>query len=536
MRTIEGELTLFVCFCYDNSNFFPIFATEMQRLLKIINKTLSVRISLMVVFAMAILLMASLVIMLYFSRKAVKEEALHKASETLESVVQRIDNILLSVEQTTGNFYFNMVPDLNSPDMMYTFATKLVETNPYVAGCAIAFREDYFPGHKYFMAYVHHADSGGVAYSGREIVRESVFGSIPYYKQVWFTKPMATFKPQWLNPLAGMESDEVPILTFSLPLPGIDGQPIGVIGVDVSLSDLSQIVAEAKPSPNSYCTLIDKDGVYIVHPNTQKLLQQTTVVLTGNEDDASAREAARAMTAGETGYRPFHLNGNDYYVFFKPFERNAVSGRDIEKLKWSAGIIYPEDDIFGDYNSLTYYVLIIAFVGLLLMFLLSRTVIHRQLQPLYMLTEQAQRIAKGHYDEPIPSSRHKDEIGRLQDNFRLMQQSLATNIGEMDQLKATLQERSKVLQAAYTKAKKADRMKTAFLHNMTNQMLAPAESISKDVEALGSLGSTANAESIAWMVDDIQQSGDTIAEVLKNLLNISDEEKEPEEGKEVTHV
>jgi hypoxanthine phosphoribosyltransferase len=38
------------------------------------------------------------------------------------------------------------------------------------------------------------------------------------------------------------------------------------------------------------------------------------------------------------------------------------------------------------------------------------------------------------------------------------------------------------------------------------------------------------------MVDDIQQSGDTIAEVLKNLLNISDEEKEPEEGKEVTHV
>ena len=81
MRTIEGELTLFVCFCYDNSNFFPIFATEMQRLLKIINKTLSVRISLMVVFAMAILLMASLVIMLYFSRKAVKEEALHKASE-----------------------------------------------------------------------------------------------------------------------------------------------------------------------------------------------------------------------------------------------------------------------------------------------------------------------------------------------------------------------------------------------------------------------------------------------------------------------
>jgi len=71
---------------------------------------------------------------------------------------------------------------------------------------------------------------------------------------------------------------------------------------------------------------------------------------------------------------------------------------------------------------------------------------------------------------------------------------------------------------------------------MTNQMLVPAESIDKDVEALKSLGHTANAQSIAWIVNDIQQSGDAIAELLRNLLNISDEEKEPEEGKEVTHV
>lgn len=458
----------------------------MTRLVRFIKGRLSVKISLMAVLAMAVLLIVSLVVILEYSRKKVKEETLARVDLTLDATMKNIDNILLSVEQTAGNVYYSMAPHLGDPKAIDYYRRKLIKSNPYVADCTILFSDS------------------------------------------------AYMEPKWS--VKTDESDKDSLICFSIPIEDGAGKHIGAVCVDVSMRQLSRIVAQAKPSANSFCVLIDSLGSFIVHPYSERLMQQSAFELSENIASPDMSEALEAMIAGQASYRSFELWGNDYYVFFKPFNRDSLRSRTTWHLGWSAGIVYPEDDIFGDYNSLTYYVLIIAFVGLLLMFLLSRTVIHRQLQPLYMLTEQAQRIAKGHYDEPIPSSRHKDEIGRLQDNFRLMQQSLATNIGEMDQLKATLQERSKVLQAAYTKAKKADRLKTAFLHNMTNQMLAPAESISKDVEALGSLGSTANAESIAWMVDDIQQSGDTIAEVLKNLLNISDEEKEPEEGKEVTHV
>ncbi len=92
----------------------------MLRFSKLIARTLSVRISLMIVFTMAILLMASLAVMLYHSRKAVKEEATQKASQTLEWATQRIDNVLLSVEQATGNVFFNILPHLNDPEMMFT--------------------------------------------------------------------------------------------------------------------------------------------------------------------------------------------------------------------------------------------------------------------------------------------------------------------------------------------------------------------------------------------------------------------------------
>ena len=117
----------------------------MLQLPKIIQKTLSVRISLMVVFAMAMLLMASMVVMLHYSRKAVKEEAVQNALQTLDGAIFSVDNVMLSVEQTTGNMIFNLMHNINNPDEMFTFAQKIVETNPWVAGCAIVYREDYFP-------------------------------------------------------------------------------------------------------------------------------------------------------------------------------------------------------------------------------------------------------------------------------------------------------------------------------------------------------------------------------------------------------
>ena len=498
----------------------------MLRIPTIIKKTLSVRIGLMVVSAMAVLLIASMIVMLYYARKAVKEEAVQKAEQTLEGVVRNIDNVLLSVEQSAGNTYFSMNPETDSREQMFTYARKLVETNPYAAGCAIAFKENYYQDGKQFMAYVHYADSAGMAYADSDIVPDDMFANSPYTEQMWFTRPMQTGKAEWLNPLKGMKSDEAPIITFSLPIAGKDNKPIGVIGVDVSLSTLSDMISDSKPLDNSYCALLDRDGTYIVHPLRNKLMTQTALMT----KEESAKKAAQAMLSGETGYKAFNMDGQELYVFYKPFHRNVVTGRTSEYLGWSVGIIYTEEEIFGEYNSLSIYIWGIAIVSLILSFLITGFVIHSQLKPLLMLTKQAQYIAKGHLDEEIPDSRRVDEIGRLQRNFKLMQQSLATNIGELEQLTTELKQHGEELSKAYKQAQKADRIKTAFLHNMTNQMLEPSESICQDVETLCNPDKKGEQKDTSKLANDIQQNGTTIAELLKNLINMSDEDMRKEVG------
>ena len=446
----------------------------MTKLTDFIKGRLSVKISLMAVSAMAVLLIASLVVMLLYSRKKVKEETMARVTQTLDATVQNIDNILLSVEQTAGNVYYSLPPHINDPEAIEQYRRNLIDSNPYVADCTIAI--------------------------GDSSVTESKW----------------TFKPA--------QEGHDPLICFSLPVHNMTGQPVGFIGVDVSVGLLSRIVAQTKPSENSFCVLLDSVGNFIVHPDAEQLMQQSAIEISKANANAELGGAVQAMIAGQTDYRTFRLWGTDFYVYFKPFSRSSVRGRVIGHLGWSAGIIYPERDIFGDYNNLQYYVLVISIIGLLLTFLLSHAVIKSRLKPLLMLTSQAQHIAAGNFSEPIPDSKHIDEVGRLQDNFQLMQRSLATQIDELESLKNTLYQRCEGLRKAYDQAKKADRMKTSFLHNMTNQMMEPADAIEKDVLQLCSQSDRDTAQ----LVSDVQKKGKAITELLKNLISMSDDEMRKE--------
>ena len=407
----------------------------------------------MVLVALASLLMAALFIMFCYSRKAVKEEALQKADQTLETIIQSIDNVMLSVEQSSGNIYWKMMAHQGKPEKIELYRKKLIEFNPYIIGCSV--------------------------------ILDSTFNAIN------------TTVPCWTDVKVNDSLMDKASTSFCLPI-YFGEKKAGMLVSDVSLTLLSKIVLEAKPSPNSYCTLIGNNGTLIVHPDSSVLHQNM--------------------------FRHIKLDGKDCYVFYKPFERADVPGRYTERLGWSAAVVYPEDDIFGEYNELLYIVLIIAVVGLALLLLLCQTFIHRQLLPLRLLAKSAHRIAKGYYDEPIPSSKQQDEVGRLQKHFQQMQQSLATRVGEMKQLTDTLQERGDALQTTYEQAQVAEQMKTSFLYNMSNQMMAPARGIYTNVMTISKNYKELTDETTNQLVDEIHYRGEKITELLNQL--ISDSEKQ----------
>ena len=99
-----------------------------------------------------------------------------------------------------------------------------------------------------------------------------------------------------------------------------------------------------------------------------------------------------------------------------------------------------------------------------------------------------------------------------------MQQSLATRMGEMQQLTATLKQRGEELQATYEQAQAAERMKTNFLYNMSDQMMAPVDGIRKRVLTISQADKQLTEEEAGQLVDGIQQRGEKVTALLNQLI------------------
>lgn len=385
-------------------------------------KSLSTMLSLWIVLFAAVIFVASLGYMFYESRCAVKEEAINRATQVLDNTVQRVINILDRVEVATNNTDWLPVRHLDAPDSMFVYCRRILENNPDLNGCSIAFEPYYFKERgKYFSAYSNHdSDTIVTIQEGNEYY--------DYFSMDWYQQCKLLDRPCWTEPFidynpGGIASSEM-IASYCKPMKDKHKQYIGTISVDISLNWLSKTISAVKPYPNSYSIMIGAGGTYFVHPDSTKLFYQTILTETLVKEDTARVSLAHAMLNGEEGMHQLNFDGVNSYVFYKP----------IGKTGWSVAIVCPESDIFGGYNRLYRVVIAIVALGLILMLYVFSRIIRRKLQPLGLLARQAETIASGQFDAKLHQDKRNDEIGQLSESFSFMQQSIVEYI---DVLKET---------------------------------------------------------------------------------------------------
>lgn len=488
--------------------------------------TPSIRLNSLVVLEIVMLLMVSLGGLFYFTRQALVEETKTDAEQRLEGTVQHVDNILLSIEQSTGNIYHTLLEHLDQPDRMKDYCRRLLECNPNIYGCVIAFNPNYYPERENAFTFIQRK-----RYNSPELITSEGPVNTPYTQEKWYVETMEKCRPAWIDPGRNHEYNLEPVITYSLPIIDHGGECVGVIAAGLSINLLSQIVLENKRSPNSYSVLLAHDGSYIIHPNRERLAGQTVFDQPDIAESPTALEAAKAMVQGGTGNMSFKMNDFTWYLFYKPFVRTKTPSRSLGAMNWSIATIYPKADIFGEYNHLVFHVLGIVVVALLVFYMLCKKAIRKQVKPLVYLTESAERIAEGHYDDSIPNEKRDDEVGEFYKHFQRMQKTLAADIAKQKEQGAILQKHHEDLQKLHQQIQDDEQVKTTFLHNVTNRMIAPAESIGNSVEALCD-----HYEDISLMEankekDNIKRQSEMILELLSHKFDVSHHEA----GKEDHH-
>ena len=400
-------------------------------------RSLSARLSFWIVLVAALLLLSMIISLSRVWRTGVRAEVDKDAAQVLDNAVLRLDDILDDVERTASVLYRFVIRDLDKPDMMVSHSNNTIRYNSALSGCSISFEPGYYPSKgEYYSIYSWPGENDKIEWEqeGADDYR--------YYEKEWYLYSKQLGYDCWTEPYldtTGIAGKGVEMLiSYCTPVFDSTSVFVGAITLDLSLKQLSEALYNVRPYPNAYCILIGEGGKYLVHPDSDKLMTHS---IYSDAEELAVPELVKlgeSMEKQERGEQELFLNGQHYYVFYRP----------VPTTGWNIAIFCPESDIYGGYDRLQRKILWSLLAGLALVFLLSVLLIRHQLAPLAKLAEEADYIASGNFDRPMPVRKRNDEIGVLSQSFVHMQSSLVRHIQELTESTASRERMERELQIA----------------------------------------------------------------------------------------
>ncbi len=489
----------------------------MRSLIRFIQQRLSIRLGFLIVIIITVVFSLLFDFLFYRCKQYIHLAAIERATQLLDNTAEHINGIMAETEIVTNYKAANISRHL-TPDSLLAYSRQTVIDYPFLTGFAISMEPYFFPEMgRYFSAYTLQQDDTITT------VRE---GPFEYFDKIWYSSSRNLGAPCWVDAFddynEGTLSSKDILTSYCCPIRDANGKFIGSITASLTLKWLSEVVASIQPYPNSSAIMIGRTGIYLVHPDTSKLFRETIFSDAAPEAQNDINALGKAMLAGRSGMTQTIVDGNDAYIFYRPLERTG----------WSIAIVCPESDVFSRYNRLLYIVWTFIGIGLLLLMLFCYQTVRRTVQPLKLLAHQAQRIADGHFDEPLPPSHRRDSVGRLTNSFIRMQQSLTKSVADIRRVNDELEQRNEELTKAYQVKMEANKQKIELIQSLYHEIRTPLNIVCGFTQVLSASlhevegGDTSgnyddvsilNDEEIADITERMKQSANDISRLTHEL-------------------
>ena len=485
-----------------------------------INRSLSLKLCLGILLCVVIVFVLSLGFLFERSQKMVKQEAMEHAEHMLNNIALRVKGYLNEVETATNNIEWLVMENLQ-PDSLLNYSRRVVELNPNVNGCSITMEPNFFPqrGRNFSVYSLRDRDS-------IESVYEAPYN---YYGKVWYKMPREKGEACWVDPYndfnEGTLSSPVMIASYCKPLKDDNGDLIGIIATDLSITWLSKTISAEKPYPDAYCLMLGEDGHYFVHPDRLKLVKESIYSSVDAKEHPDIIALGHEMTSGKRGNMRVTIEGKPCIVFYQP----------LEGTQWSIAIVCPESDISSRYNSLVYILIPLLIIGLLLILVVCWKIINHFIRPLDQLAQQSRYITAGHYDKMLPQSDREDVVGNLQNSFISMQQSINEHITNIQKVNEETEKRNTELLTANKLIEDADYRKASFIHDVSLQIRTPLNIIAGFMQVLRETFALLPKEEIASFTETMKQNTNTIQRMSNMIFEVSrmDSQQQIDVSKEV---
>ena len=473
-----------------------------------IRKSFSTKLSVGILILAIPIFVISLGVLFTQSRQMIRKEAIGHANSVLGATMQQLSRNFLTIETATNTYVWQVEHSFN-PDTLLQFTNRIVSLNPHIDGCSISAEPDAFPQYgRYFSAYTVR-DTNSIS----TVVEEPY----DYFHKVWYKTPRDLHGPCWVAYYDEADSLELTldgmVASYGKPLYRADSTFIGVISTDLSLLRLSRAMSEMRPYPHSYFMMIDADGRYYVHPDSTLLFKQTIFDVADTHEQGGQIVLGHEMTSGKHGNMIVRIDGANCIVCYMP----------VPDTSWSLAIVCPDSDVMAGYHKFIYIVACLLVIGLVVIILLCYRAMGHTIRPLNQLLMKAQMVASGNIKVDIPHSSREDVIGRLQNSFASMLESLNLHMNSVRFISEQTQHRNEELMQATQLVQEADKQKTTFIQNVTHQIRTPLNIILGFAQVLSEAGSSSlSDEERKSITDTMKHNARQLVRMIQMLIDSSD--------------
>ncbi|WP_191015902.1 methyl-accepting chemotaxis protein [Treponema zioleckii] len=324
--------------------------------------------------------------------------------------------------------------------------------------------------------------------------------------RAWFKAGKSTDTFDISDPYLDMVTGQL-VTTLAMGVKN-NGDFLGVVGIDISLKDLSEMVAGIKITKGGVSFLLDKTGNYITNTDGSKIGKANF----GTEYP----EFEKYKTSFSTDKVTFVKNaGNGYYIV----------GRTIsEESGWTFVTIGPISELFEVLQKNIVMILIVAVVILAIALFLAIFNTHSIVRPLLVVDKAVNRIATGNADLTNRIDiKSKDEVGSLVGGFNNFVEKLQNIVTQIKGSKTNLANVKNGLQMRIEDNSGSISKILSNIDNVSNQVDNQAKVVDQASSAVTQIAE--NINSLERMIDTqtsgVTQASSAVEEMIGNINSVN---------------
>ncbi|MDR6769794.1 methyl-accepting chemotaxis protein [Azospirillum sp. BE72] len=290
-------------------------------------------------------------------------------------------------------------------------------------------------------------------------------------------------------------------LMTSAAAPVMDGgRVIGVTGVDMALTGLTDVVSSVKPYGDGFAAVLTGSGIYVAHPEEGKLSKAA---------DDLPEAARRAVAEGRAFDGIVTLAGAPHYLRLAPVRFSGADG------SWSFMVAAPQSSVMADANRLTLLTVLVSLGCVALGCLVAWKVGDGIARPVAAVTTAMDRLAAGDLDAAVPGADRDDEAGGMARAVEVFKEGLV-RARELDSQQQADWHAKEARAAALAELQKAFEARVG---GLTGALASSAQQLESTARALTGIAdqSLGRSEQVAASASAAADSAQTAAAATEEL-------------------